>query len=255
MPDLIIFGDSYAEEENSRFEHVFDIKKRYHDLTSYHEILRHSKKFNTVTSYGVGGSDLWSQFQIFKRVYSKQKYVVWFLTRPGRITVDDEHYSSYYTCQKLLYQHTNDSVLKKLPDNDLKISKIKAASEYFLFLDRPEYNNYVHEKIIKDIIELCPQVIFIPAFNNSFGNTISENCLTDVFMKENRNFGINSTKKYFKTIEQYWDIRRNHMTEENHIILATQLLNLIEHNIPINYNLFVSSNTLDFNKYFIKRVD
>jgi hypothetical protein len=50
----------------------------------------------------------------------------------------------------------------------------------------------------------------------------------------------------------HWDIRRNHITEENHVILAQQIIDHFKNGAQIWCNSFVEPQKSDFTKYFKK---
>jgi hypothetical protein len=251
--NLLIFGDSYAEEQLIAYPRGHQYHDLVHNTVSYHSVLRNSELFERVISHGIGGSDLWSQFKLFKLYYTGQETVLWFLTHPGRISLDDDehdHYPNLDSCLNLLYNHENNPKLIKSSTNNEKIEKILAAISHFKYLKRDDYDCYVQERIVSDIVNIAPNVILIPVFYNSFGNVHCQDSLGNIYLKENVTFNLDTSEKYMKKLENYYDLRRNHMIEKNHIILGNQLIDLIRNNISIDYSKFVYPDDQDIDKYF-----
>jgi hypothetical protein len=249
--NLLIFGDSYAEEQLIAYPRGHYYHKLVHSTTSYHEILRRSELFSKIKVYAVGGSDLWSQFKLFKEHYTENDQVLWIITHPGRLSLSPRcHYPNLSSCLNLLHAHTNNPQLVNSVGNKQKITEINAAIEYFKYLKRNDYDMYVQESILNDILKISKDAILIPAFHDSFGTVPTEDYLGKLFIKENIVFNVDTVEKYMKKLETHYDLRRNHMIEENHVIFAEQLIERIRNGTEIDYSKFVYPDTKDIDKYF-----
>lgn len=253
LQKLLIFGDSFGEENLRAFPQGHHLEFEYKKLISYHQILRNQKSlFREVETHAVGGSDLWSQYEIFQKKYKGKEKVLWFITHPGRLSINNKHFpnldSSKHLLKKLKDEQNNPCI-----DYDYEYSLIDAGIKYHQYLVRPEFDNFVQHHIIKKIRFLTRnQVVFVPCFFNSLTQTAINSkkvCLADIFSLENHAFEIID---YYTTISKYDDIRRNHLCEENHIVLAEQLIKIFNGDIKeINFNSFKTPNKDDFSKYFI----
>ena len=246
MKDLIIFGDSFAEEYLQMtvfkfFKNDSKIVKSLstrNELISYHGLLRQSNQFNSVFSYGISGDDLWSQFKKFQEVYSGKEQVIFFETAVGRITSPEGiQCPNYYTINYL-----RDLILKSGSSlHDTDIDKIlKAGADYFLYLQRDDFDTFANTAIINKIKEICAHALIIPCFKNSI--TYNGVSLSDI---SNYEFDPDYDAHYF-------EIRRNHLTEENHEILANQIINYFISDNKINFELFDKKPNTNFNRYFVQ---
>jgi hypothetical protein len=125
----------------------------------------------------------------------------------------------------------------------------RAGVTYFKYLMRDDYDRFAHSSIATKIRNTAKKSLFVPCFGRCVSCRGGTKYLGDVYLKENRTWGIDGQEIQAK----YWDIRRNHLTEENHRILATNILRGFrsEVDIDMDWDSFVLPKKTDFEKYFI----
>lgn len=228
MQKIVIFGDSYGDP--------YHITGQSHTIR-YIDLLK--KEFDVV-SYAKTGCDLWSQFKLMQSLDLTDSYVILFETEPGRITIGNKHYASL---------NDTEAKIRMLDSNKnyhYSYEHLNAAKNYFIYLQRDEYDVYVQKKILEDIQNMCAKLIIIPAFNTS--TTAKPNCsLYDVTAKEHHVWGV---KKLHELFPKYLDTRLNHLTAENHKILATQITKCILDGTDFDFTSFVVPDKKDFDIYF-----
>ena len=245
--DLLIFGDSYGEEELVAYPQGHPLYSEVMKLKSFHEIIRESREFNSVTSYAKGGADLWSQYEIFLQKYTGKETVVWFVTQSRRLTVDNVSAPNLSSAEFLLWTYESGN----MPYDAKTVSLIKSVIDFFTYLQNDKQEIFLHKKILEDIKLRVPNITFVNGFATDELPYNEENALCKVFHNENRLFlNTKDYTKYQDFIKKYYDLRRNHMTEENHMILAEQLLNTILLGLEFDYSRFKIQDLSDFSKYF-----
>ena len=236
MKKLLIFGDSFGTE---KAEHP-----RQSSTLRFHDYLRDRKYFSSIETYAIGGADLWSQFKKFSSIYTGSEEVILFETSPGRVTLNTDTLHGRYV---------------GLPEAEYKIIKDSSnpvhvyMRDYFRYLMRDDYDKFLNRSMIEKIKLLCPHILIIPCFTDSVTTIISGNTklavLGSVTLNENEIF-----LKQGKITDSrlYIDLRKNHLTEENHVVLAEQILEYYKFGIPLNFYKYKLPYLSDFDKYFIK---
>lgn len=228
MKNILIFGDSYGDP--------YHVMGQSHTIR-YIDLLK--KEFDVV-SYAKAGSDLWSQFKLMQSIDVSDSYVVLFETEPGRITIDNKHYASLNDTEAKI------RMLNSNKNYHYSYEYLNAAKNYFIYLQRDDYDIYVQKKIIEDIQKMCNKLIIIPAFNTST-TAKSNNSLYSITAKEHQAWGI---KKLYDLFPEYADTRLNHLTTENHKVLATQITKCILDGSDFDFKSFIIPDKNDFNIYF-----
>ena len=247
MKDLLIFGDSFGEEENATFPDKHPMYNQAHSLLSYHTLLRESGKFNNVVSYAKGGSRLWAQFKLFKEHYTGNEHVVWFITDPCRfvINIDDTEVriAGLQSAEYLLEES------KRNKDN-YRSELIKSAIDYILYMQDREEDEFKHIKILEEIEKIAGNnLVYIDSFNFFKNQTLS---LHSVYLKENEQLlGLHNLVDYHKFKLSYHDLRRNHMTKETHKLFAKELIKKIETGEEIDMSSHTYPSYIEFSKYFV----
>jgi hypothetical protein len=231
---LAVFGDSFAystmhEDEVGRRIMWTDVLKEKYD----------------VTNYGRAGSNLYFSYTEFLKNQHLYDYVVLVITGPGRLLIpkdslyephQDTHFRflcNYHTAE----QHLKE--IKNLPEHKHTVRVIEAARDYFLYIQDLEYEICIHKLLIKEILNVRPTTILIPAFVNSWVDGPYNWHMFQIMKKEHQAWGFDD----IVPDEKYKDYRTCHMTEENNIIFANVVSRWIEGE-PINLNLdeFVTPN-------------
>jgi len=252
MKDLLIFGDSFAAETTNStikqfieyvpvLDHADRLKQQ---LISYHQLLRASRQFNSVTSYGIAGDDLWNQFRLFQYHYTGKESVVFFETAPGRITSNNGT-----VCSNLATVNLTQGLIKRferfghhVPNLDQFKQIHNAAFEYFLHLQRDDFDQFVNQQIVSQIRKCVDDLVVIPCFPSS--SSYAGHSLLDI---SNSEFDPN-----FSASQDFVELRRNHLTEENHYILADQIVNYFRSKKPVDFELFLRAPNADIDQYFMK---
>ena len=246
---LLIFGDSYGEEYFKLYQKDDQLRPLINQLISYHSLLRNSNLFNKVISYADSGSSLWVQYNEFKKHYTGTETVLWFLTEPGRFTIDlrNTTFNDIFNAASISsLQHR--IWLCEIQKEDETITKIfKSAVDYAMWMRDIEKEEYLHSKLIIDIQNIAGDNLHIIDTFNFFKK--SNPSLLDVFIEENKIFLGKYSWTLFRRL--YKDIRRNHIIEENHVILAQQIIDNIFNRIDFDFSKLVKPAQSDFKKYFI----
>lgn len=246
MKKLLIFGDSFAEDDLQQFWTGHPIYHEYRKHKNWHWVVKNSGLYDEIECHAIGGSDLWSQYLLFLKYYSGVEDVLWFETTFGRLSSPDgkDHYTNLNCIDMRLYELLHG----RLKGRDLEtVERLQAARNYFLYLQRDDLDKFTHDSIIKEIYKKCPKVQMIPCFEQSTSCTKSNNNLNTINFLELDGFNIN----YGELVKTHWDIRRNHMTEENSLILGNQIVKLLTTGIDIDYSLFLKPTPDQISKYFI----
>lgn len=249
MKDLLIFGDSFGEEENATFPVTHPLHDLVHKSLSYHSLLRESKKFKSVTTYAKGGSSLWSQFKLFREKYTGNELVVWFITDPSRFVINSVEgeirvpglvAAEYMLDESIRYNQTTRAEL------------LKSAIDYIVYMQDREEDEFKHRKILDEIQHMVgSNLTFIDSFN-FFKNQLYP--MQNMYVDDNKILlGTANLKDYHKIRVLYHDLRRNHMTEETHKLFAKELIKKIETGIEIDMTSKIKPNPKDFYKYFLKK--
>lgn len=260
MKKLLIFGDSFALDRNisslnyliSNYNLPSSILDRHNNFKTYHSFLKESTMFSEINNFSRDACGLWQQFLLFKKLYTGKEDVVFFITSPGRLYAEKAgHVSSLENANKKLHELRTHSV-----NRDLEVEKILEGMIYYFMYSQDGYQEvYLQHLLVRDIIKICPHVHLIPCFEYSVSKDImdiNQGVLLNVFKLENFHWGLDT---YEDLYTKYWDIRCNHMTEENHVIFAGKLLESVRHNIPIDLKVddFVIPKLEDLEKYLIKK--
>jgi len=245
---LLIFGDSFGEEEAHHLKIHQRYSEEYLSLKSYHSILKSSKIFKHIENYAMGGADVFSQFKIFLDKYTGKEKILWFATNPNRITIPhptDPKGLPYPLVGKNFAQFMLSQIEqgheKYLDDHAKKI--FQAAVYYYDCLLRPDFDDYVYTKLFEDIEKKVENDLWIiPCFRTV---RFSKYALMDVYLKESKSIGFDVERDQ----EKYIDIRRNHMVDENHEVLAQQIINYFQKGSKFDISLFKTPSKKDFDKY------
>jgi hypothetical protein len=244
LPDLQIYGDSFGEEEPQAFHHSHAMYREYKNLLSYHTLLRDSGLFRSVTTFAVGGSDLWTQRELFLKNYTGTQLVLWFETHPGRLTSPcGLQMPNLNSAEHRLYEH-REGFYKNAANNDHIVQVLDAACDFFTHLMNDDYESFAQREMVADIRNRCASALVLPCFDKSITfDPQTRRSLISAFITENN---------VFQDVwnRGHWDIRRNHMTEANHRILAQQLIDYYRSGQPPSLTGWVAPNPAERSKYF-----
>ena len=102
-----------------------------------------------------------------------------------------------------------------------------AVRDYYLYIQDDHFDNTMHSLMLDDIKEKRPDAILIPAFPMSIPDLDRSkySSLLDISQKDTLYFGLG---ELIPNSSDATDARKCHMNEENHSILANQMLKFLQ---------------------------
>ena len=221
-----IFGDSFAS-----------LKFEENPTPTWVDIL--STKYN-ITNHALPGSNLYYSIKLIQETHLEYDEIILVVTEPGRIKTAKwlPLEGSEQFVVGLLDSNINNTTIDKFTEN--KKLAYEAARQYFVYLQDSEFDNFIQELMLENILKSKHNIIMIPAFLSSWHNN-SCNSMHQIFLKENKGWGINEEDR----IEN--DIRNCHMTAENNEIFAKKAEKWLNgKTVHINLDDFVTTTNKDF---------
>ena len=219
-----IFGDSFA-------------KSKLNVTPTWVDIL--SEKYD-ITNHAYSGSNLYYSINEIKKHHEKYDKIILVVTEPGRLKI------ASWVPLGLTQQFVNGPLDQKYTHRK-SLSKYEqmvweASNHYFTCLQDDEYDMYIHNLMLDEIKRIRPDIILIPAFQNSWYN-IQGGSMLYICHKENTAWNLDLTT----VVIQYQDNRNSHITAENNAIFATKAEKWINGE-PVHINLddFVTTTDKDF---------
>lgn len=222
-----IFGDSYTQKYNN--SDIVNDTKNWVDLLG--------QKYQ-LTNFGSGGSNLYYSVTKFKKYHANFEKNIFIVTEPGRLRLNSgpllnipglhtaEH--NYNQIMKNLASPVVENLLN-FPTDKMKLQILQAAIDYYTYIKNDDYDQYVHNLMINDIVSLRHDTIFIPINEHSLPNCSSKNQLNCIYRLENLEWG-------FHAGPNMEDIRHSHMTYENNVILADKVEEWL-HGKPVDIDI------------------
>jgi hypothetical protein len=247
--DLLIFGDSYGEEDIKMYQKDEQIYPLINKLINYHSLLRDSNRFDRIVSYADGGCSLWVQYKEFKKRYTGNETVLWFLTEPGRFTIDlrNTSFNGIFNVSSVSSLHHHIWLSETQNEDEYITDIFKSAADYVMWMRDNEKEEYLHSKLIEEIQYIAGDNLHIIDTFNFFKK--SNPSLLDIFVEENKMLLGKHDWTLFR--RAFKDIRRNHIIEENHVILAQLIIDKIFNGVEIDFSKLAKPKQSDFKKYFI----
>lgn len=207
-----IFGDSYSSIIGWRDVHPYK---------GWPELLAENYK---VINFSHNGSSLYYSKKFFDKHYKNFDKIIFAITAPGRFEFKVDTLEKN---PKLCFGHqflpTLNAVksrlrIKELNDDERR--KYQIIHDYKLYIQNFEYEDYIHQMIVNDIVRLRPDTILIPCFKQSIRG--EDNYLEQITKMEDEFLG---AKTGF-----YIDKRKCHMSEENNKIIYNLVLDALMNN-------------------------
>jgi hypothetical protein len=226
---IAVYGDSFACDKIIFSElvpkNINEEKLEKRIGQSWVNYFRQNNPTYTVDNYAVSGSCLWFSYRNYLRNYANYDKNIFVMTATSRISYINENGNPWsagnlYTAEEHLKRNDYSPARKKF---------FKAASQYFRYIQDDEkdkeYWNLVKDKLIDNNV----LVIFAHQYN-----TDSLDNLHAIMKKETLNMAV--PKAYFTADEDSLgvDMRYNHLTKNNNIILAK----MIEEHVKNRKNIF-----------------
>jgi hypothetical protein len=220
-PVIGIFGDSFAVD-------FLDKNSPYYD-TGWPKRLGDEY---VVTNYAVSGTSLfWTYTQLLKYM-NDCDIVVLVITYPGRLYHPDPYLNigtlptTLEQKKKYLKRGTLPTTLEQKKHSIERLTILTAAENYYINLSQPEFDLFVHDKIVDEIQSQCnsnnKKLVLIPGFpENVKYQSVFRHSLYDIMMKE-----IYVTFGDFE-FRQETPSRLNHMSLRNNEILAELICKII----------------------------
>jgi len=232
-----IFGDSFSGSNGP---------------TSWTTLLKNS--FDVVENYSEAGSSLFHGYKHFLNNYRKFDTIIFTITAPGRL------YTNIPTpdlciCNLFVVEHL-------LGLDDIKQSThydvIKAAEQYYMYLQNIEFDLFVHNAILEKIAKLTQthniKLIMLPCMREA------KESMPELFPFCTYKFHlslINDLERDFYKLPhtamhfERKDRLQNHISDENNILLADIIKKIIkDENIKMDLSLFDPCPTTDVNVYY-----
>lgn len=231
-----IFGDSYGYKD-ARF--------------SANSWIDHLSQMHDVTSHCENGASTYLIFQNFLKYHQLYDTVIVLVTFPTRIHTSIVPLPSNGIAKFWMNFHRNTLSYEK--------KRVLQTAGNFLDiipLDDELVNQFVlfHNLLLDKIKTLRTDILFIPCF--SFKETdFNTTCLYDISQKEEKAWGEKWERVLQKNARPY-DERQCHMCDENNLILANQIndiIPLIKGHVTFNIDLDKFVDPDDISKYVPKK--
>ena len=192
---VAIFGDSYGvvlPEGNNTLSWVGIISDKF-----------------SVDNFSESSSSLYYSYRKFLESYKNYDKIIFLITNPGRIFLEKcniRKHISHYDLAKY-YRDRAETHEDKLI--------LEAAKNYYLYVMNEEYDQCMHNLMVKNTKNLHPSILLIPCFQNSIPGQ-HNNCLFDACKLDWDYYKL-------KNVNNYNDNRHSHMNEINNQLLAKEV--------------------------------
>lgn len=222
-----IFGDSFASNG-----------QRSNPTASWIDLLSGMHK---VERFGQAGSGLYYSAKLFLENHHLFDKIIFVVTDPCRLYLPDHKIDRF--SRHIAGLSNAEARIADLKNNDLNELKIlTAAKDYFLYLQNSEYDRYVYDLTINDILSKRSDTILIPTVRQVPDDFYkSKSVMFDISLKE-----LNSWSKKIDWLTMI-DCRHAHMSEENNEIFFKNVLKWLS-GTPVNIDIddYVQPKYLDF---------
>jgi virulence-associated protein VapD len=230
-----IFGDSYADcVERDSSNAITSI-----NYIGWPNILANDSSLD-VENYAKNCTSIFYSYKKFYEHRDKFDTIIFVITQGSRLYFSNEDIliSNLSTIEQLI-KNLN---LQSQP-HSLKYKQYLAAKMYYEYLHEPEFSDYVRDKLIEDIINICKienkKLILIPAFSEDIKNIKYFNVSLDKIT-------IGELKSQFGRTDYVIEKHKNracHLSKTNNEILARLLTEIIN-----GKELVVTINDFEFTK-------
>lgn len=205
---IAIYGDSFGANPIG----VKDYSLYPYIKESWWEIL--------ATKYNIKNFCEWSAsllFSLDQFISTHENYdkVIFLVTHPGRITVKDT--TTYRHFVNYEYSTFWRKTAKEQGWNDL----LDAVLSYYKYIQNDNVEKLQHQSYLSHLKSVRKDIHLIPCFRHSFNTQFS---LCDIFDKEQAYWNV-------KYDVNKLDIRKGHLTNNNHEILASIFEKTIQYNV------------------------
>ena len=252
MTTLAIFGDSFAHDTSPQWE------VEWADIgPSWIDHIQNTTNYQITNFASSGTSTYWSK-KLFDQHYKNFDKIIFVVTFPCRRITFDKLPDGCNEINKTFYNLS--SVFSIIEDkkkfnnyNLIEKNFLMAVRDYYLYIQNDQFDYTIHSLILDDVKEKRPDSVLIPAFPSSIPSldTAGSSTLLDISQKDTLYFGLGEN---MPNSPELHDARKCHMNEENHKILADQILKFLQgDSVYLNKNDFVNP-VRDRTHYFRKRL-
>ena len=231
-----VFGDSFSGSNGP---------------TSWTSLLRN--EHNNVTNYSEPGTSLFHAYRHFIKNYKEYDTIIFTITAPGRLYTDLP--VEMCICNLFVVEHQ-----LSLPGIETKkyYKHIKAAEQYYTYLQNDDFDNFVQDSILDKIIKLCQEnnikLIMLPCMfqsrtknSNPYVNCSDKFNLSLINDLEREHYNIPHTGMHFERKDRL----QNHISDENNLILFSLVERIIRgEDIKIDISMFNPCPATDVNVYY-----
>ena len=232
-----IFGDSFSGSNGP---------------TSWTTLLKQS--YEQVENFSEAGSSLFHGYQHFIKNYKNFDTIVFTITAPGRLYTDIPS-PDLCICNLFVVEH-----LMGLPDikQNRYYNEIKAAEQYYMYLQNNEFDLFVHDSIIEKIVKLTNEasikLILLPCMREGLGS------VSNLFTYCTKDFHLSLIneleREFFKIPHKGMHFERkdrlqNHISDENNTILYEIVKEMINgKEVIMDLHMFDPAPATDVDVYY-----
>ena len=210
-------------------------------------------EFGNAVNYSEPGTSLFHAYQHFIKNYQNYDTVIFTITAPGRLYTDAP--VDMCICNLFVVEHQ-----LSMPNIETKMyyKHIKAAEQYYKYLQTDEFDIFVHDAIIEKIINVCKEhnikLIMLPCMFQSrtknfdpYINFVNNFHLSKLNDMEREYYNIPHEGMHFERRDRL----QNHLSDENNFVLFDLIKKIIQgNNIEIDISIFDPCPKTDVNVYY-----
>lgn len=226
---LVIFGDSFAEPK-------FELAEERKIKIVWQKLVSEELDCSTIVTYARGGTSLYFSLQSFyyymQTNYRENDIILFFKTSHNRLPVLDSD-ATDQGWQASLFQH----MLGEIEKGDPRYEYFKKNTTTFNWIEKnlcTMENNDMYKFFIDGYLNgMKNKTMSIDCFKSKYSSP-KDVLLADISFDE---FDPSLDEKQ-KINRMQNDTRINHLTVQNHKVLATQIVNFIKYGTELNKNKF-----------------
>lgn len=249
-PKLVIYGDSFAKSSGFA-QHLNHELAKPNLCWSGSSILTDNYEIDNFSSHG---GDFYSYYDMFINNHEKYDRIVFIVTDHTRIGFE---YKNKHFCLSGLhnFEQDRDWAIQHF-DNEfdkLKVNELfESARIHIMYTIRDKLYEAGTARLIKEIQEIRPDAVIIPAFENQY---LDKEIFNDFFLCQ-----VHNMETYIYNISdnfnQFLDLRPAHMSIENNEILANYVYNRLQgNNMKLSLDMFVKPKPEEKTRYFIPKAE
>ena len=252
MTTLAIFGDSFAHDNAPHWTN------QWADIgPSWIDCIRNTAEYQITNFSNSATSTYWSK-KLFDQHYKNFDKIIFVVTFPCRRITFNKLPDG---CNQITNTFYNSSTVFDIIDDKKKFNNynsieqnfLMAVRDYYLYIQNDYFDTVIHSLMLDDIKEKRPDTVLIPAFPSSIPSLdkIGSSPLLTISQIDTLHFGLG---EHIPNSADIADARKCHISEENHRILADQIIKFLQGTpVYLNKHDFVNP-VKDSSHYFRKRL-